>query len=350
VDWAERFGIPRGMGLTGAVWFDFNNDQQLDLYSPGDTGYECLMRGTTTRETHALMQVTEPQSVPSPGRSGRYVYAVDANMDGWTDLFIIRSDESGCFLLQNVQGRTWREVTRLVGLDPALPMTACAWADWDGDGDPDLALARGAGGVSLYRNNTDGPHEFIIVNPVSSPTHAPLSGCTMWMQFEAAKAVGSTYPHTSAPGGDFPGVLLVNSSHYKSGRGNLLVRWPNGIESHYRLSELRLGTTITLTQPTARPVVETMAANEPDADTPLTVSPNPFNPTTTLSYTLAEAVHVELKVFNLMGQEVATLVSDRQAAGVYHVSFDAGSLPSGLYLSRFTAGSRSHVGRLLLAK
>jgi hypothetical protein len=350
VDWAESFGIPRKTGLTSAVWFDCNNDQQLDLYSPGEPGYECLMRGIATRETHALMQETEPQTVPFSGRSGRYVYAVDANMDGWTDLFIIRSDGSGCVLLQNMQGRTWTEVTRLVGLDPALPVTACAWADWDGDGDPDLALARGAGGVLLYRNKTVGPHEFIVVNPVSSLTGAPLSGCTVWMQFEAAKAVGSTYPHTSAPGGGFPGVLLVNSSRYKSGQGNLLVRWPNGIESHYPLSELRLGATITLAQPAAPPVVETMPENEPVADTPLEVSPNPFNPTTTLSYTLAEAADVELKVFNLMGQEVATLVSDRQAAGVYRVSFDARALPSGLYLSRFTAGSQSHIGRLLLAK
>jgi hypothetical protein len=271
-------------------------------------------------------------------------------MDGWTDLFIIRSDESGCVLLQNVQGHSWSEVTWLAGLDPALPVLACAWADWDGDGDPDLAVACGTGGVLLYRNNIEGPHEFIIVNPVSSLTHAPLSDCMVWMQFETAKALGSTYPHTSAPGGSFPGVLLVNSSDYKSGQGNLLVRWPNGIESVYPLSELRLDATVTLTQPTAPPGMQTMAENEPAADTPLEVSPNPFNPTTTLSYTLAEAAEVELKVFNLMGQEVATLVSEPQAAGVYHVSFDARSLPSGLYLSRFTAGSRSSVRRLMLAK
>jgi hypothetical protein len=246
-----------------------------------------------------------------------------------------------------MQGGAWADVTRQAGLDPALPVMACAWADWDGDGDLDLALARGARGVSLFRNNTDGPHEFVVVNPVSSVTLGPLRGCTMWMQFEAAKAVGSTYPHTAAPGGDFARVLLVNSSNYKSGQGNLLVRWPNGVESRYRLSELCLGTTVTLVQP---PVVEMMTESEPDAATPLTVSPNPFNPTTTLSYTLAEAADVELKVFNLMGREVATLVSDRQAAGAYQVSFKAGSLPSGLYLSRFTAGGRSHVSRLMLLK
>ena len=347
VDWAKPFGIPPRAGLTGAVWFDYNNDQQLDLYSPGDIESNCLMRGTATRGTHGLVQVTEPQSVPPPAAGGRYAHAVDADMDGWTDLFIVMSGVPGCRLLKNMQGGGWAEVTRQAGLDPALPLTACAWADWDGDGDLDLAVARGARGVSLFRNNTDGPHEFVVVNPVSSVTSTPLRGCTMWMQFEAAKAVGSTYPHTAAPGGDFARVLLVNSSNYKSVEGNLLVRWPNGLESRYHLNALSWGTTVTLVQP---PMVETMAESEPAVAMPLAVSPNPFNPTTTLSYTLAEAANVELKVFNLMGQEVATLISGPQAAGAYHVSFDAGSLPSGLYLSRFTAGGQSHVSRLLLAK
>ena len=350
VDWAERFGIPRTMGLTGAVWFDYNNDQQPDLYSPGDIESNCLMRGTATLGIHGLVPVTDPPSVPPADAGACYAHAVDADMDGWTDLFIIKSGARGCMLLKNEQGHSWADVTRLAGLDPDLPVMACAWADWDGDGDLDLALARGARGVSLFQNNTDGPHEFVVVNPVSNVTLAPLRGCTMWMQFEAAKAVGSTYPHAAAPGGDFTRVLLVNSSNYKSGQGNLLVRWPNGIESRYHLSELSLGTTVTLVQPPAPPVVETMTESEPAVAMPLAVSPNPFNPTTTLSYTLAEAADVELTVFNLMGQEVATLISGPQAAGAYHISFDAGSLPSGLYLSRFTAGGQSHVSRLMLAK
>ena len=350
VDWAPRFGIPRKMGVTGAVWLDYNNDQQLDLYSPGEIESNCLMRGTTSMGTHGLTPVTEPMRVPPPDAGARYAHAVDADMDGWTDLFIIKADVPGCALLKNEQGCTWTDVTRLAGLDPALPVTASAWADWDGDGDLDLALARGIYGLTLYRNDTEGPHEFIMVNPVSSVTHAPLRGCTMWMQFEAAKAVGSTHLHTAAPGGDGMGVLLVNSSNYKSGQGNLLVRWPNGLESRYPLSELRLGGMVTLIQPVAPPTVQMTTEDESPTPIHLTVSPNPFNPTTTLSYTLAEAADVELKVFNLMAQEVATLVSGPQAAGTYRVPFNGGSLPSGLYLTRLTAGGRSHMSRLLLAK
>jgi hypothetical protein len=350
LDWAEGFGVPQMAGLTGAVWFDYNNDQQLDLYAPGDVESNCLMRGTATLGTHGLLPVTGTPSVPPPDNGRRYGHAVDADMDGWMDLFIIKPDMPGCRLLKNVQGNAWTEVTRDAGLDQALPALACAWADWDGDGDLDLALARGTGGLWLHRNDTRHLREFIAVNPVAGPGSAPLRGCTVWMQFEQAKAVGSTHMNTAAPGGDFARILLVNSSNYKSEQGNLVVRWPNGMESRYPLVELILGTTVTLIQPLTPPVTQSLSGAEPPGALRLAVSPNPFNPTTTLSYTLPEAADVELKVFNLIGQEVATLVSGAQAAGNHRVSFNAGWLPSGLYLSRITAGGQSHICRLLLAK
>ncbi len=66
--------------------------------------------------------------------------------------------------------------------------------------------------------------------------------------------------------------------------------------------------------------------------------PNPFNPTTTLSYDVKEATHVRLEVYNLLGQVVETLVDDMQPAGTYRVAFDASQLASGTYLYRITMG------------
>jgi hypothetical protein len=350
LNWSESFGIPPSAGRTGAVWFDYNNDQQFDLYAPGDPESNCLMRGTAVFGTHGLVPVTETEAVPPASAGQGYAHAVDANMDGWTDLFVYGPHVPGCQLFENVQGAAWRDVTRDVGLDLPLPLSACAWADWDGDGDLDLALALGARGLSLFRNDTEHRQEFVIVNPVAWPASALLQGCTAWMQFEQAKALGSTHMNTAAPGGDFTRVLLVNSSHYKSAEGCLMVRWPNGMESRYPLSELQLDTTVTLLQPLSPPVIQTMTADEPLRCVHLAVIPNPFNPITTLTYALPEAAEVELKVFNLTGQEVATLASGPQAAGTYRVPFDGSRLPSGLYLSRLTAGGHSEISRLLLVK
>jgi len=78
--------------------------------------------------------------------------------------------------------------------------------------------------------------------------------------------------------------------------------------------------------------------------------PNPFNPTTRIQYTLVTASDVSLRVYNLLGQVVATLVSRRQDAGIYDVPFDASNLSSGVYFYRLEAGSFISMKRLVLIK
>ena len=78
--------------------------------------------------------------------------------------------------------------------------------------------------------------------------------------------------------------------------------------------------------------------------------PNPFNPATVIAYGLAKEGHVTLKVFNIVGQEVTTLVNMEQTAGVHQVQFDAVNLPSGVYFYRIQAGAFVQTNRMLLVK
>jgi hypothetical protein len=66
--------------------------------------------------------------------------------------------------------------------------------------------------------------------------------------------------------------------------------------------------------------------------------PNPFNPSTTISYELPARAHVTLKIFNVLGQEVATLVDGEVETGRYRVRWDAKGLPSGVYLYQLRVG------------
>jgi hypothetical protein len=78
--------------------------------------------------------------------------------------------------------------------------------------------------------------------------------------------------------------------------------------------------------------------------------PNPFNPATTIEYALPEGSNIKLKVFNSLGQEVATLINGYIQAGRHKVIFDAKSLSSGVYYYRIEAGSFVQVHKMILMR
>ena len=109
----------------------------------------------------------------------------------------------------------------------------------------------------------------------------------------------------------------------------------------------------------------TVVSVDDEAQQPITFAlsqnyPNPFNPTTTIRYTIADFGFTSLKVYDVLGNEIATLVNEEKPAGSYEVQFsakggsasggDAYNLPSGIYFYRLTAGSYSATKKMLLLK
>jgi len=78
--------------------------------------------------------------------------------------------------------------------------------------------------------------------------------------------------------------------------------------------------------------------------------PNPFNPTTKIKFSIPKSTHVSLKVYDILGNEVATLVNEEKLAGNYEVEFDAGRLSSGIYFYKLLSGSFSQIKKMLLLK
>ena len=78
--------------------------------------------------------------------------------------------------------------------------------------------------------------------------------------------------------------------------------------------------------------------------------PNPFNPTTSISFSLAEPSFVKLVVINLLGEEVQVLKNEYMNAGSFNVSFNASSLPSGMYLYKIETAQYSSVRKMMLMK
>ncbi|MBI2428241.1 MAG: right-handed parallel beta-helix repeat-containing protein [Ignavibacteriales bacterium] len=78
--------------------------------------------------------------------------------------------------------------------------------------------------------------------------------------------------------------------------------------------------------------------------------PNPFNPTTEIRYQIPEVSHVTLKVYDIIGREVATLINETKEAGRYTMTFDGSKLSSGMYIYSLKAGSYNATKKLLLVK
>ena len=78
--------------------------------------------------------------------------------------------------------------------------------------------------------------------------------------------------------------------------------------------------------------------------------PNPFNPTTSLQYTVGSLQFVTLKVYDVLGKEIATLISEEKPAGEYGVEFNGTNLPSGIYFYRIQAGSYSETRKMVLLR
>ncbi len=78
--------------------------------------------------------------------------------------------------------------------------------------------------------------------------------------------------------------------------------------------------------------------------------PNPFNPTTTINYTIAKSGNVKLAIYNILGQEIESLVNEYKNAGEYKIEFDAHNLPSGIYIYKLISGDFIQSRKMIFIK
>jgi len=96
--------------------------------------------------------------------------------------------------------------------------------------------------------------------------------------------------------------------------------------------------------------VEQISSNVPASYSLSQNYPNPFNPTTVINYTVPKSSFVSLKVYNILGQEVATLYQGFQKSGTYKANFDASKLSSGVYLYRLQSNGFNETKKMILMK
>ena len=96
--------------------------------------------------------------------------------------------------------------------------------------------------------------------------------------------------------------------------------------------------------------VITPVSNIPDKYSLSQNNPNPFNPTTNINYSIPKSGLVTLRIFDLLGREIATLVNEEKASGSYTEEFDGSNLPSGTYFYRMESGTFIETKKMMLMK
>jgi len=96
--------------------------------------------------------------------------------------------------------------------------------------------------------------------------------------------------------------------------------------------------------------VEPISKNVPDEYKLYQNYPNPFNPSTNIKYQIPNNGFVSIKVFDILGKEITTLVNEKQSSGTYEVTFDGGDLSSGIYFYKLETDGFSEVKKLILLK
>ncbi|MCW5896353.1 MAG: T9SS type A sorting domain-containing protein [Bacteroidetes bacterium] len=245
------------------------------------------------------------------------------------DPFIISDDNGGVYLswTSTRPALPWASVQRiradgtLTFADSGLHVSATT----DGQSWPVLA-GDGNGGCFIAWNDHRFPFDDVRCQRIDS------GGTLLWQSDGIPVAVGNDNQR-------YPQLMLTDS-------GNCIVIWTDrrdGTTYHLYASMIRPNGNIVTGVDDAKPVLSTafsLAQN----------FPNPFNPATTISFSLPHRSHVSLKVFDLLGREVAILVSGELSSGEHSRTWTATGVSSGVYLCRLEAGSLRGTRKLMLIR
>lgn len=348
-DVSQGAGInPAGQGMGVAIG-DYNRDRFFDV-------------NITNLDEHTLFRnngdgtfenVTTAAGVGgSSGNMGWGTFFFDADNDGWLDIYNNHQTGFGNIpntFFHNLGDGTFEDLSSVSGLQCWNDGIGSAYADLDNDGDLDMVLSgypAPAGNLKLFRNDSDEPHNWVQLTLRSAGTNLQALGSIVELYTSAGVQT------SMVAGGS--GYVSQNTlrQHFGLGTGStidsVVVYWPNG--SRERFDNLSVNTHQEILQGTG-----TTGIREPDRGGPSAFKlqqnyPNPFNPSTRITYSVPDRSDIKLRVFDMLGRELATLVDQVEEQGTYHIVFDARGLSGGVYFCRLEAANFAQTIRMLLVK
>ena len=351
-----------GLFEGSIAWGDYDNDGDPDLLL---TGMNASLHDITALYRNDNGSFTKIRTnMPGLRRGG--IAWVDYEGDGDLDVFLTGriNNLAQLYRYENIGS------DRFVTLEPRLPgvqLSSVDWADIDADGDPDVLLSGTTGSekiARLYRRNV---YDYTDLN-------VGLPGV------EFSDAEFGDYDNDgdldillcgAKDGGRVGQIYQNNGGVYTSTNANLAtvskcaVVWADvnqdGYLDAFLSGELTASSNkagLYLAVPGSRApgnqndnaAAEIHLDETPEPFALLANYPNPFNPSTRITYTLPEASDIRLTVYDLTGKQVAVLAEGYRDAGTHNAHFDASNLSSGMYLSRLETEREVVVLKMVLLR
>ncbi len=325
--------VNNGGSSLGASWGDYDNDGDLDLFVANAVNENNFLY---RNEGESIFTRVVSGPVATDGGASFGSSWSDVDNDGDLDLFVANLSQPH-FLYLNQGDGTFSKVTNSALIANNNEAHGCTWGDYDRDGDEEVFIANGFNtneNDALFSNDGN-LNNWITINCIGMTSNrsalgaklrvkAVINGRAVWQMRELAQQTGA-YGHNSLEAHFGLGDAVMIDS--------LRVFWPSQrVENFVALASNRF---ITITEGDGLTAVSARAVEVPENFALLQNYPNPFNPSTVIRYRLDIAQHVTLKIFDVHGRELTTLIDAVQAAGEHNLRFvPPARFSSGVYFYR----------------
>jgi len=339
----------------GCSWADYDNDGDLDLFIANSNQNNCLYKNNGD---HTFKKITKGCIVNDGGWSFGSSWG-DFDNDGDLDLIVTNAVLSGSnpsrnFLYWNIGNDQFqRSLSGDIVTDIAL-CDGVACADYDNDGDLDIAIARESGNTQnvFYRNNGNTNH-WITIRLTGTSSNRSAIGCKVRLcsiingekVWQLREISGQT------------GYCGQNSLRAHFGLGNsvsidtIIVQWTSGLRD--TITNVLPDQLLNLTESQTTVGVDQNIHNHLKEVRKLQLLqnfPNPFNPITAIRYRLEKRSKVRLKICDNLGKVIKIFVNSCQNAGDYEYIFDGRKVASGLYFCFLETEQSRKVIKLVLVR
>ncbi len=396
---------------TNPFWSDYDLDGDMDLFisngpANGSTALDLCYKNLLIETGNDTLVRMTSELFAQQQQDGQCYNFIDFDNDGDLDLCLTNYFSAPTRLYLNTGG-TYSVLS--TPFSTATTNIANCWGDYDNDGDLDVIITNDNDITRYYQNNGNGTFTFlsgglttqtavcsvtncdydndgdldVFINGIGNIGNTSsvglyqnlLSGSGLnWVNIKLTGTISNKSSlgaivrvKANINGSSVSQMREVNAQNTFQGQNDLRVhfglgdaqiidsleiRWPNGLRESYANVSVKEFYNAVEGQG-LNPImsgINIISSEVPDNFILYQNYPNPFNPSTNLEFEISQLGFVTLKIYDMIGKEIMTLINTNLTPGTYKYKFDASSLPGGVYFYKLSSGNFSNTKKMVVLK